>query len=116
MRTNPRMPASALRSSRIVPILLCAALIAVTSSAEARPVSHAARPVAVLTVMKTKVERTAHRAARKVKHAAHTAKAKTARALHAAGNKVKHAARVVDAKASAGARAVKRKVRNALKS
>jgi hypothetical protein len=111
------MHTGALRSLRIIPILLCAAMIGIASSAaEARPASHASPVAAVLTVVKTKLERTAHRAGRKVEHAAHTAKAKTARAFHAAGRKVKHAAHAVDAKASAGARAVKRKVRNALKS
>lgn len=102
-----------MRPSRIVRIALCAAIVGfMASPCEAGSTSHTTSPLAVLTVVKAKVERTAHRVERKVKRTARTARAKTARAFHAAGRKVKHAARVVDAKAHAA----KAKVRRALHS
>ena len=106
-----------MRSPAIVPILLCAAVLCLAAgTAEARPASHAVPTVAVVTVVKTKVERTAHRVARKVRHVAHAARTKTAHAFHAAGRNVKHAAHVVHVKAGAEAHALKRKVRRALRS
>jgi hypothetical protein len=106
------MRSLALHRTRIVPLVLCAVAIALASPAGAAPGKDGSpAPVAVLTVVTTKVERTAHRVGRSVSRAAHKVEGKVSHAAHVTGIHVKHAAHKVEKKVRAKSAAVKARMK-----
>ena len=110
----------------IVPLVLGIALglcVPAVFAAPMRAVSPA--PLAVLTVVTQKVERTAHRVGHKVSRAAHRTSAKASRVAHRAGvkasrfahragRKIEHAASVARVKAAQKGAVMKARIHRAL--
>ncbi len=95
---------------RIASFALCVAIGLCVPAAYAAHAGAGSRPVAVLTVVTNKFERTAHHVGHKVSRAAHRVSAKVSRVAHRAHAKVSRLAHRVGARVSATAHTVGRKV------
>ena len=98
--------------NRIVPLVLCTLAIALAAPVNATPRRAASpAPVAVVTVVTKKVERTAHRVGRTISRGAHKVEGKVSRAAHATSRTMKRAAHATSKKMKHVAHKVEAKVR-----